>query len=216
MLRPVALSQQWRQIEAGLGHDWGEARLALAVPHLAEASRAAALLAPLMPGRRGNRIVVTVHRGGSPSEGALTRALARIDEAGISGTLRLLDSAVTPVETPAPRPSLAAAWAGELEGLPADWSDLHGELELTSSDHLERAALLVAPLNPTRVRETPAFRFRAARRFGYGAAPEMVKRTLERLDGEDIRGELRILRVLSDTKPVYTQGPVWYVGGRAV
>jgi hypothetical protein len=24
------------------------------------------------------------------------------------------------------------------------------------------------------------------------------------------------LRALSDTKPVYTQGPVWYVGGRAV
>jgi hypothetical protein len=27
---------------------------------------------------------------------------------------------------------------------------------------------------------------------------------------------LRILRVLSDTKPVGTQGPVWYVGGKVV
>ena len=30
------------------------------------------------------------------------------------------------------------------------------------------------------------------------------------------RVEVRILRVLSDTKPVATQGPVWYVGGKVV
>jgi hypothetical protein len=44
----------------------------------------------------------------------------------------------------------------------------------------------------------------------------MTKRCFERLDADNIRGELRILHALSDTKPVYTQGPVWYVGGRAV
>jgi hypothetical protein len=27
---------------------------------------------------------------------------------------------------------------------------------------------------------------------------------------------VRILRVLSDTRPVQTQGPVWYVGGHTV
>jgi hypothetical protein len=45
---------------------------------------------------------------------------------------------------------------------------------------------------------------------------ERVLRCLERVDNEHIRGELRILRVLSNTKPVYTQGPVWYVEGRSV
>jgi hypothetical protein len=44
----------------------------------------------------------------------------------------------------------------------------------------------------------------------------MTRRCLERVDQEGIRGELRILRVLSDTHPVATQGPVWYVDGRSV
>jgi hypothetical protein len=42
----------------------------------------------------------------------------------------------------------------------------------------------------------------------------MVRRCLERLDERNIRGQLRILRALSDTKPAYTQGPVWYAGGK--
>jgi hypothetical protein len=43
-----------------------------------------------------------------------------------------------------------------------------------------------------------------------------VRRCLERVDAEAIRGQLRILRVLSDTDPVSTQGPVWYVEGKVV
>ena len=44
----------------------------------------------------------------------------------------------------------------------------------------------------------------------------MAARCLERCDEEKITGELEILRVLSDTHPVGTQGPVWLVGGRSV
>ena len=44
----------------------------------------------------------------------------------------------------------------------------------------------------------------------------MTRRCLERVDAEELRGELDILRVLSDTHPVATQGPVWYVEGRSV
>jgi hypothetical protein len=43
-----------------------------------------------------------------------------------------------------------------------------------------------------------------------------VRQCLERLDADGIRGQVRILRVLSDTDPVSTQGPVWYVEGKAV
>ena len=85
-----------------------------------------------------------------------------------------------------------------------------------SSDYLERAALLMAPLNPSRYGGKPGFRFRVARRFGYGASTEMARRCFERLDEEGIRGAVRVLRALSDTHPVQTQGPVWYVGGRTV
>jgi RNA polymerase sigma-70 factor (ECF subfamily) len=110
----------------------------------------------------------------------------------------------------------AASLREALAGLPEDWSDLYVELELRSSDHLERAALLLAPVNPARYGGKPGFRFRVARRFGYGASGEMTRRCLERLDQEGIRGSLEILRALSDTDPVATQGPVWYVGGRTV
>jgi len=39
---------------------------------------------------------------------------------------------------------------------------------------------------------------------------------VERVDDESIRGAMRIVHGLSDTRPVATQGPVWYIGGRAV
>ena len=44
----------------------------------------------------------------------------------------------------------------------------------------------------------------------------MTRRCLARLDERGIGGTLSILRVLSDSKPVGTQGPVWYVGGKVV
>ena len=59
-----------------------------------------------------------------------------------------------------------------------------------------------------------AFRFRVAHNFGYGASPEMAARCLARLDEAGIPGRVRILRALSDTHNVDTQGPVWRVGGQ--
>jgi len=44
----------------------------------------------------------------------------------------------------------------------------------------------------------------------------MVRRCLERCDGESIPGAVRVLRALSDTRPVATQGPVWLISGRTV
>jgi len=112
--------------------------------------------------------------------------------------------------------ALAPAWEAALEELPPDWSDIYAEVEITSSDLLERTALLMAPCNPARDGERLAFRFRCARTFGYGASPGMVRRCLERIDEEGIPACFDLLRALADTKPVYTQGPVWYVGGKAV
>jgi hypothetical protein len=91
-----------------------------------------------------------------------------------------------------------------------------GEVALISSDYLDQAALLLAPVNPRREPTGTVLRFRCAARFGYGAAPGMVARCLERCDERGIRGTVRVLRALSDTRPVGTQGPVWYVGGRTV
>jgi hypothetical protein len=171
-----------------------------------------------MPGRVGHefRLYVVRHSAG-PSAGALARALARLDGERIGGELELLaaEETATAAEAP-PRQSPADSWEALLATLPRDWSDLYVEVEITSSDHLDPAALALAPVNPGRYGDALGFRFRCAREFGYGASPGMVRRCLARLDEHGIPGEVRILRVLSDTKPVGTQGPVWYVGGKVV
>ena len=213
----VALVEQWQLIERGLPEQWREARLALTVHDDRAAARAAAVLAPAGAGRSGTTIRFSVVRGGGGvSPEGIRRLLWRLASDRIDGELSLeaIEERAAVVESE--RAPLAAAWGAEVAKLPEDWSDAYVQLDLVSSDQLERAALLLAPVNPSRHDESPSFRFRVARVFGYGASPGMVRRCLERLDGEEIRGSVRILHALSDTDPVATQGPVWYVGGRAV
>ena len=141
-----------------------------------------------------------------------------LDTEGIGGALNLIASAQAAAAQArgGKRLELARQWELLLLELPEDWSDLSAEIEFASSDYLAPGALLLAPVNPARVPDRLAFCFRVARRFGYGASPEMTGRCFERLDADDIRGTVRVLWALSDTRPVYTQGPVWYAGGRAV
>jgi catechol 2,3-dioxygenase-like lactoylglutathione lyase family enzyme len=213
----MGLGEQWRRILADLPAEWADARLALTVPDPSQRPRAAALLGPAGPGIAGDELRLTVSRTGSgigPDQ--LARLVGKLDEEQIRGTLRLLEVGERTPRVEAPRLRLADAWAHSVAALPPDWSDLYCELALTSSDYLERAALLLAPLNPARVPGRNAFRFRVAHTFGYGASPQMTARCLERLDQEGITARLTILHVLSDTHNVGTQGPVWRVGGRAV
>src|SRR5262245_11033070 len=216
ILRPMRLVWQWVELERQLPETWTEARLGLEVREQ-DAERAAALLTGANPLRRENTIRLFVTRRGPFGPEALRRTLLRLDRRHIGGTLELEGTAEAAAEEGAPAArALAAAWEGALAGLPPDWSDIHAELVLGSSDHLERAALLAAPLNPLRHGAALALRFRVARRFGYGVSATMARRCFERLDEEGIRGDVRLLRVLSDTHNVGTQGPVWRVGGRAV
>jgi hypothetical protein len=113
-------------------------------------------------------------------------------------------------------PTLAASWATALETLPSDWSDAYVELELASREDVDRAALHLAPINPRLDPTETILRFRSARVAGYGGSPGMVARCLERCDGEGIAGEVRIVRALSGSRPVGTQGPVWQIAGRTV
>jgi len=166
----------------------------------------------------GDELTFTVRRGGGGlGVDAARKLLGKIDAERIRATLRLVETVETapPAET-APRERLADAWARAVATLPSDWSDLYCEVELVSSDLLDSAALFVAPLNPTRDPGRRAFRFRVAHSFGYGTSPEMTARCLARLDENGIPGRVRILRALSDTHNVDTQGPVWRVGGKSV
>ena len=217
MLRPVTLVDQWRETVSGLPEKWADIRMRLTIEG-DEAERAASILAPLNPARRGHVIRFYVTRRGGASPAMVERLLARIDQQRIHGMLDFVGAgeSLEPDAAEIPRRTLMQTWDAEVAALPADWTDLYAEVELVSSDWLERAALLMAPVNPARFGGTPGFRFRVASRFGYGASAAMTRRCLERVDDEHIHGELRILRVLSDTKPVATQGPVWYVEGRSV
>jgi hypothetical protein len=211
----MRLVWQWINLERELPRNWSDLRLVLKVREQ-DAERAAALLGGANPMRLGDSILLFVSRSGGLGPEALRRALLRLDRQEIGGTLELAD--VTEAEAvPESEPeSLVAAWDAEVSTLPDDWSDMYAEIVLRSSDHLERAALLIAPMNPTRPGNTLALRFRVARRFGYGISPAMARRCLERLDEEGISGELHVLGVLCDTHPVATQGPVLRVGGKAV
>jgi hypothetical protein len=209
---------QWDQIEAGLDSDWSEVQLSFAPE--GSVADAAAVLGPLQPGRVGTELRLHIQR----AEGGVERArnvFRRVDGRRIWGTLSLTgvihdvapSTSLEPVET---MRSLAAQWDEALAELPPDWSDILCVLELDSSDHLPRAALLGAPLNPTRVPDEIALRFRASGKQGYGVSPQMARRCLERMDAEGITGSASVLYGLSDTENAVTQGPVWRLAGKSV
>jgi hypothetical protein len=219
----VALAERADEFLRGLPRGWERARLDVTLEEPEDAERAALILAPATPGRSGSTFRLHV-AGGRGRPGAtpetVRRVLRRLDADGIRARIKLAGHDAPAAETTAVLPErprlLAAQWDTLAERLPSDWSDLHAELELDSSDFLERGALLLAPVNPARYGESATFRFRAARNKGYGVAAGMARRALERLDEEAITGRVRVLRVLSGTHLAATQGPVWRVGGRGV
>lgn len=215
MLRPVRLVDQFNEIE--LPEDWTEATLVLVVPEAGRCARAAALLGPANPGRLGTRIrFTTARRGGGVGPEGIRRLLRRLDQEGIRGAIELVNAREEPRVDVQRQESLRDQWKRSLDGLPSDWSDIYAEVRFDSTDYIERAALLLAPLNPTRFAGPYALRFRCAHHFGYGVSPEMATRCLERCDEAGMTGTVEVLWALSDTNPVGTQGPVWVVGGRAV
>jgi len=217
MLRPLRLVDRFNEIERELPDDWAEATLVLALTDDARRERAAALLGPANPGRSGQNLrFTTSRRGGGVAPDGMRRLLRRLDDDAIQGALELVRATEAPRAELRRRPSLHDQWRRALGGLPADWSDVYAEVRFDSTDYVERGALLLAPLNPARHGGPAALRFRAAHHFGYGVSPEMATRCFERCDEDGMTGEVEILRALSDTNPVGTQGPVWLVGGRSV
>jgi len=213
----MSLVEQWNDVERALDPRWEHAVLSLTVADESRRSRAAALLAPAGPGRHGAALRFHVERaGGGVGPEAIRRMLRRLDDEGIDGTLELVSSVEAVASAEEARSSLADAWDAALAALPSDWSDLLCEVELTSTDHLEPGALMLAPINPLRRPGRPGYRFRAARAAGYGASTGMVRRCLERLDEAGVPGSVRVLEAMSDSHHVGTQGPVWYVAGKAV
>lgn len=212
----MVLAEQWDRIVRSLPEGWREARLRLVVPDERQRNRAATLLGPLAPGRVRDHIRFVVSREAGVGPNAARRLLANLDADGIKGTLILGASEAPSVEEAALPDALEQQWDGLVAALPADWSDLLCRLGLGSSDDVPRAALLAAPLNPSRPDGEVGFEFRVARAAGYGTSPQMTRRCLARLDEAGIQGTVEVLRALSDTQHAATQGPVWYVGGKVL
>ena len=211
-------ADQWVLLQEGLGSDWAEARLSFA-PEGSTAA-AAAILAPLSPGRVEGELRFHVTRAGSAQQ-RLRNLLERLDQRRVWGTLSLIEATrATPAAEAEAEAGLtvplADAWDDAVDGLAPGWSDLLCELELDSSDHIPRAALLGAPMNPTRNPEAIALRFRVSGKQGYGVSPGMARRCFERMDADGITGQISVLGGLSDAENDVTQGPVWRVAGRSV
>jgi hypothetical protein len=217
MLRPLRLVDQFNELERVQVEDWAELRLQLKLADESRGERAAALLAPANAGRFGPVIRFTVDRlGPAVGPAAARRLLGRLDHERIDGELDVLSVRAAPPEELRKKETLREQWDRQLTGLPPDWSDLYAEVGLDSTDYVERAALLMAPVNPSGGEDAADLRFRCARTFGYGVSAQMAGRCLDRCDEAGLTGELQILRALSDTHPVGTQGPVWLMGGRVV
>jgi hypothetical protein len=212
----VQFADQWQELEAALPEAWSSARLSLAVAEDDDADRVALILASLTPGRTGTSFRLQVTPGRNPED-----VFRRLDRESIRGRIDLIGTDAGPVETPAvetrhAHAPLARQWDELVRDLPPDWSEAYAEVELDSSDFLSRAALLLAPVNPSSHGGPAVLRFRSARQAGYGVAPEMARRCFERAGAESITGTVRVLRVISHSSHVSTQGPVWRVGGRSV
>lgn len=221
----VRLVRQWNDLVGRLPAGWIDAQARFELRDASQLDRASALLGPLQATRSSESSLSfrVASDGSGPSAAMAERAFDRVGLDKIAGTIELVSStAAAPAPTPAVATAAPAAqrlpesWARALATLPADWSDLLGEIELGSSDYLERAALYLSPINPRRDGDRFALRFRCAQTAGYGASPGMVKRCLERCDDNEIVGAIEVLRVLSDTHPVLTQGPVWQIEGHTV
>ena len=211
----MTVADQWKALGSNLPDGWARAHLRLELRDKDAADKAAGMLGPASAYRAAPTVLLfTVARDGSATSPDNLRRLLRYVPVG---TLSLSGSQAVPQAT-ATRAvtALTEAWDRAIAGLPPDWSDVFAEIQLTSTDFVERAAVLCIQCNPRRDGQRAAFRFRAARTAGYGVSPEMARRCLERCDAENIRGSIVVLRVLSGSRHVGTQGPVWLANGQTL
>ena len=121
-------AEQWAILEEGLGTDWVKARLSFAPE--GTANDAAAILAPLGPGRVGSELRFDVTRAGSGPE-RLRNLLERLDQRRVWGTLSLIEA------TREPRAATPAATISRA-GLPRERL---GPCGRTARPGLERSSL---------------------------------------------------------------------------
>ena len=88
-----SLATEWEEALAVLPSDWSDLLAELDLDSSADVDRGAVLCAPINPiqstGRPGFRFRCASHHGYGASPGMVGRCLARLDEAGITGRIRI-------------------------------------------------------------------------------------------------------------------------------
>jgi hypothetical protein len=205
--------EQWKTLGSELPQSWSSAPLALRLEQRSAAELTSRVLGPAQPYRPEPGVLrFRVARDGTaPSPDGIQRLLRRIDSERVHGKLTLVGVSSREVAPELVEVSLVAAWDAAEQSLPADWSHAFCEIEVRSTDYIDRTSLDCVPMNLRRIGGTNRLRFRAARTAGYGAAPAMIRRCFERCDTDGIKGSVRVLNAVSSADPVSTQGPVWIV-----
>ncbi len=129
-----------------------------------------------------------------------------MDESGVNSGYQVDGTAQT----------LSTAWDDLVNRLPEDWSHLLVEVEVQPEASNEPVVVIVSALNPQRCDSRTVFRFRVGRDFGYGASAQMARHCLDQLDKARVEGRLHLLEMLSQRRPVETQGPIWRLGGSSL
>ena len=223
MLTAVKLVDQWAALERRLPIDWETISLRLSTEQPDEVGEAARVLGPMNVGRVGDQLAVTVRRaGGASGPEAARRLFGRLDQARI---WCLLEQDEIGVREPDDRD--VGGGHGRRRRSPRRGTRLSpsspragATCSAASSSHPATCCRgpRCSALPSTRRATAMPWRSRSAARAAtvYGVSPAMARRCFERLDAEGIEGEVSVLRVVSDTDNVATQGPVWYVGGKVL
>jgi hypothetical protein len=95
--------------------------------------------------------------------------------------------------------ALATDFQQILDTLPSDWTDLEVDMRIEDEAHYVDSAVALSQVNAQVYQHPHAegwhWRLLVAQSFGHAAAPESVKGVLEKLDREEVAGELAVAEV---------------------
>jgi hypothetical protein len=91
---------------------------------------------------------------------------------------------------------LAGDFQQVLDSLPPDWTDLELDMRIDDESHYVDTAVALSQVNAQPYSEADwHWRLLVAHSFGHAAAADTVKGVLEKLDEEDVAGEMQVREV---------------------
>ena len=99
--------------------------------------------------------------------------------------------------------ALAQDFTDVIESLPEDWTDLVLDLRIADESRYVDAAVMLTQINAQPYSKAEwHWRIPIAQSFGKAAAPETVGGVLEKLDRDEVAGEMRVRDVIEGRAPI--------------